>query len=662
MSTSIFGAPGARSGALTLTLRVHTCAMFTKSTAPVNERACSSGRPSNVIVKGSAIECFARAVDRSRCPASTTDGPMFDSLTMLVPDILGNTVVRAVNGLQFGGWKMLGVTTAVVARMGGGFLLGMSVVFSTGASNALAEGAIVQSETAFHIAVNSEMHASVSTQIAALRNFLFSNSHSAPWSRVKSVHIICIMLRFVTEIIQGAIPLVIAVHNADIMATLLHLKAEFYAAGPASLRMMFAGATEAHTVTPACSRDWRCRHKCRARARPTVPDCLRLSPNVHHCRVREHGVNVALGVETDYDARNARLELARALGLNAADAVAEELVIYQGGRMFDLESEVLGLASERIPTQTYVDLHTLLLDQGRSVQVWQANWSSFNLFSKKLDPVGMKVGANCVVACVGPGKAQGLIKFSEKIQRPKRPCRAIFPGKPSAASASPISAVGERRKPKVSNRMNHPETEKKEGSHKPHRGSVVANSIFWSASFVHIIQLILCKCGAHTAGLQPRDLLHSEIILMLDTRGKGAHVVEARPVILGGTGFNLLQATFCDREPAQSFFSISGNRNASSRSWWWVILSTYQFVVNSSGIRREIISAHHGQAEYHERLHLVRRNSRRMGDYGFYPLDESNTFGLAEWLAPAQNGLCWAWTWILVAAQAQARPNGLQAI
>ncbi|KAJ7657022.1 hypothetical protein B0H17DRAFT_1263522 [Mycena rosella] len=58
----------------------------------------------------------------------------------------------------------------------------------------------------------------------------------------------------------------------------------------------------------------------------------------------------------------------------------------------------------------------LYLHRGRSVQVWQANWSSFNLFSKKLNPVSMKVGANCVVACIGLGWAERLIKFSGKNQ------------------------------------------------------------------------------------------------------------------------------------------------------------------------------------------------------------------------------------------------------
>ncbi|KAJ7448120.1 hypothetical protein FB451DRAFT_1187869 [Mycena latifolia] len=67
---------------------------------------------------------------------------------------------------------------------------------------------------------------------AALRNMLFSSSAAGPWSRVKA----------------GEIPLVIKAHKADIMATLLLLKPEFEAPTSATLRMKFAGATDAHLL------------------------------------------------------------------------------------------------------------------------------------------------------------------------------------------------------------------------------------------------------------------------------------------------------------------------------------------------------------------------------------------------------------------------------
>jgi hypothetical protein len=39
--------------------------------------------------------------------SSTTDGPVFDPLTMQVPNILANSIIRAVDGLQFGGRNTL---------------------------------------------------------------------------------------------------------------------------------------------------------------------------------------------------------------------------------------------------------------------------------------------------------------------------------------------------------------------------------------------------------------------------------------------------------------------------------------------------------------------------------------------------------------------------
>ncbi|KAJ7105170.1 hypothetical protein C8R44DRAFT_715403 [Mycena epipterygia] len=357
----------------------------------------------HVLVERGTIQCFALDVDRSgACPTrgfapdakvvdlmggslapglttfgsdlglseimlepSTTDGRVFDPLTMQVPSILGDTVVRAVDGLQFGGRNTLyayhgGVTTAIVAPMGGGFLRGMSTAFSTGASNALAKGAIVQAETAFHIAVNSEMRASVSTQIAALRHMLFSSSAAGPWRRVKN----------------GEIPLVVTVHNADIMATLLHLKSEFESAQHSRLRMTFAGATEAHLLAAEIGAADVSVVLAPARPYPETWDYRRvlpgppLSQNTSVMTLLEHGVKVALGVKSDYDARNARFELAwaaldadgaidyatafalsstnmdTALGLDA-DNAGEELVVFQGGGMFDFESKVLGVVSGR---------------------------------------------------------------------------------------------------------------------------------------------------------------------------------------------------------------------------------------------------------------------------------------------------------------------------
>jgi hypothetical protein len=135
-----------------------------------------------------------------RLEPSTNDGKVYDPLEH-VPSIIGDgeqSVIRAVDGLQFGGRNTLqvvalilaypitltksltrlayrdGVTTAITAPSGD-FLLGFSTAFATGANNALEKNAIIQDEVALHVAVarQSTGGASVSTQIAALRHILF---------------------------------------------------------------------------------------------------------------------------------------------------------------------------------------------------------------------------------------------------------------------------------------------------------------------------------------------------------------------------------------------------------------------------------------------------------------------------------------------------------
>lgn len=79
-----------------------------------------------------------------------------------------------------------GVTTAITAPSGTGFLQGLSTAFSTGSPHAVAPGAILQVETALHITISLSLAPSVSTQIAALRSQLFGSSEG-PWARVRKV-------------------------------------------------------------------------------------------------------------------------------------------------------------------------------------------------------------------------------------------------------------------------------------------------------------------------------------------------------------------------------------------------------------------------------------------------------------------------------------------
>ncbi|KAJ7766170.1 hypothetical protein B0H16DRAFT_1523248 [Mycena metata] len=297
---------------------------------------------------------------------STADGPVFDPLTMRVPSILGHTVIRAVDGLQFGGRNTLlayrgGVTTAVVAPIGNGFLQGVGTAFDVGSPHALAPGAIVQEESALHISLHSAMIASVSTQMAALRGLLFDGNAEGPWIRVR----------------KGEIPLVIKVNNADIMASLLQLKHDYEARTPYTLQMTFTGASEAHLLAAEIGAARVSVILSPARPYPENWDARRILPGpplsaeTATTTLLKHGVNVGLGVSADYDARNARFEIAwaaldsngvidyatalalsstnieKALGVNSHASDADELVVFHGGDMFDFESKVIGVVSTR---------------------------------------------------------------------------------------------------------------------------------------------------------------------------------------------------------------------------------------------------------------------------------------------------------------------------
>jgi hypothetical protein len=150
-----------------------------------------------------------------------------------------------------------GVTTAITAPTGNGFLQGLSTAFSAGSLNALARGAVVQKETALHVTISLSLTPSVSTQIATLRSQLFESSLK-PWVRVRRVCLSFVMLFIIclhshqfslsSSSLQGDIPLVVNVDSADIMATLVNLKREFEDITLNKLKLTFSGAAEAHLL------------------------------------------------------------------------------------------------------------------------------------------------------------------------------------------------------------------------------------------------------------------------------------------------------------------------------------------------------------------------------------------------------------------------------
>jgi imidazolonepropionase-like amidohydrolase len=301
-----------------------------------------------------------------RLESSTNDGDVSDPLVDGgMPSILGsrNSIIRAVDGLQFQGRNTLlayrsGVTTAITAPSGTGFLQGLSTAFSVGSRNAVAPGAILQEETALHITISPSLGPSVSTQIAALRSQLFGSSEG-PWVRVR----------------KGEVPLVVHVESADIMATLVNLKQTYKDITGNSLWLTFSGATEAHLLAKEIANAGISVILTSPRAYPGHWEQNRILPGPPLSKqssvgaLLAEGVNVAIGVVDESSARNTRFEvgwvalesngtihqsqaialatsnLERALGLVQQRSVMPELVMYEGGGIFDFTSKVVGVIS-----------------------------------------------------------------------------------------------------------------------------------------------------------------------------------------------------------------------------------------------------------------------------------------------------------------------------
>ncbi|KAJ6515699.1 carbohydrate esterase family 9 protein [Mycena sanguinolenta] len=196
-------------------------------------------------------------LEEIRSESSTGNGPTLDAFTERVPAILNDpgALANAMDALMFGTRNALtaycsGVTSGTVslmkpASLGGSanVIAGISTTFSTGAAHAMERGAILQRVTALHVAIHrpdpfsKKTQASVSSQIAGLRRLLSGWENEGTDTG-----------RWFKNAAEGVVPLVIDVGNADIMATLLILKAELENRFGSRMRMVFSGAAEAHIL------------------------------------------------------------------------------------------------------------------------------------------------------------------------------------------------------------------------------------------------------------------------------------------------------------------------------------------------------------------------------------------------------------------------------
>ncbi|EIW61570.1 composite domain of metallo-dependent hydrolase [Trametes versicolor FP-101664 SS1] len=332
-----------------------------------------------MIAYGSAL-----GIEEIQAEPSTGDGTRYDPLSRDVPKILGDVgaVVRVEDALIFQTRNALvahraGVTYATTSFsrspvfLRDQFMGGLSATFRTGAPHALDRTAIIKPITALHVSIGrappisfAPSAASLSTEIATLRHLLLdgedTRTQTGDWFKKAA---------------EGAIPLVIEVSSADIMATLIRLKSEVEEKRGTYMRMVFSRATEAHLLaeeiaharvgvilTPSRQFPWSWDDR-RILAGPPLTNDTALATLI------KHGVTVGLGTWeachvplTRFDVGWAILEsnnwinkrqayelvstnLEKLLDLEGWIGDMGDLVAYEGGSALDFTSKPIAVVS-----------------------------------------------------------------------------------------------------------------------------------------------------------------------------------------------------------------------------------------------------------------------------------------------------------------------------
>ncbi|KAF5364694.1 hypothetical protein D9758_005624 [Tetrapyrgos nigripes] len=252
-------------------------------------------------------------------PPSIIQGPNTNTNFRVNPGSMASSsgsasITRAIDGLMFGGRNTLlayraGVTKSITPPMGatsGKFLLGLSVAFDTAASNALGDCAIVKDVVALHLSMNHGMSVGVSAQVATLKRMLIGPGDYGDLSYRSALE----------KVRAGEMPLVIHVDNADIMATLIHMKYDLIARGlTKSMRMTFAGASEAHLLAEEIAQAGIAVIVMPPRPFPTIWDAKRILPGpplsseTAITKLVKANVIVGIGIPDEYDAKNLRFEI-----------------------------------------------------------------------------------------------------------------------------------------------------------------------------------------------------------------------------------------------------------------------------------------------------------------------------------------------------------------
>lgn len=173
----------------------------------------------------------------------------------------GDVFSRAVDGLAFGGTKLsvahrYGVTRAVSApKFRGGFThYGTSAGFLTGAANQLEEGAVFATDAAVHytlsLAAKHGSTPSISSAVGALRGKLMKATEAKKEDDDKDNDRYS-EAAFLRKVVAGDLPLVVTVHSADAIASLLSVKKEVEEVSSSKIHLTVLGGAESHLVADA---------------------------------------------------------------------------------------------------------------------------------------------------------------------------------------------------------------------------------------------------------------------------------------------------------------------------------------------------------------------------------------------------------------------------
>ncbi|CAG8732051.1 9724_t:CDS:2, partial [Acaulospora colombiana] len=278
--------------------------------------------------------------------SSTNDGVAFAPFKEEVPEIIGDEpLMRAADG-------------------------GLSVAFSVGAQNRLLKGAIVKSVAALHVTIDHDKKKpSVSSQIAALRHLLSRKGKGT-------------IGKYFSMVADGQIPLVVHTDNVDVIATLLDLLDELSQKVEAEVKLTISGGAEAHLLAKELGAAGVGVILTRPRPFPTRWSGQHILPGLpltSKSAVQvflDNNVTVGFGIEENWQARNAWFDAAweainaggdldreTALGLISVNLEKllglefkgqREMVVWQGGEVFDMHSKVVAVISK--PREQSIEL------------------------------------------------------------------------------------------------------------------------------------------------------------------------------------------------------------------------------------------------------------------------------------------------------------------